>query len=105
MINFNLENNILTCQFDSRMNTEACIIIEKSFNEQIQELKYSQKLDDITDLIFDLEKVDYIASAFLRLCIKTSKEFQDKNFIIKNVSPNIKKVFKISGFDKLMTIE
>jgi len=51
-----------------------------------------------------MQDVDYVASAFLRMCLKVVKEVGPRNFSVINVHPNVKKVFKIAGFDKQLSI-
>jgi len=56
-------------------------------------------------VVFDLQGVDYIASAFLRICARISKEVGAGKFSIIHVSPNVKKIFKLAGLDKFIKIE
>jgi len=101
MVNFNIEENIteeknLVCTFGVRMDTTKCQEIEAELLNKVVETKIP--------VIFDLEEVDYVSSAFLRLCLRIAKEVGTGNFSIINVHPNVKKVFKIAGFDKQLTI-
>jgi anti-anti-sigma factor len=101
MVNFNIEENIteeksLVCTFGERMDTVKCQEVETELLNKVVETKMP--------VIFDVEKVAYVSSAFLRLCLRTAKEVGSGNFSIVNVQPNVKKVFKIAGFDKQLTI-
>ena len=101
MVRYNVEENItgeetLACSFPVRVNTESCAQFEKELFTKVQELKIP--------VIFDLEKVDYIASMFLGLCMRVAKEVGPQNFTIINTTPNVRKVFKISGFANHITI-
>ena len=53
---------------------------------------------------FDLGGVTFIASSFLRLCVQTAKTVGSARFSVRNLSPELKKVFVISGLDKQLTI-
>ncbi len=54
-------------------------------------------------VVFDLEKVDFIGSSFLRLCIMAAKESKGSLSIV-NVSPILRKTFKIAGFENIAKI-
>lgn len=98
MIDFKLKENSLRCIFKGRLATDVCQAIESEIDEQL-----SKNADRA--VIFDLENVDYVASSFLRICIKTSKKLDYESFSIINVEPHVKKVFKISGCDNIMNIK
>lgn len=91
-----LENDKLTCIFDERIDTEAGRRIEEELNEQIK--------SNIQSVVFDMAAVQYIASAFLRICLKTAKDVGKESFSIKNVQPTVKKIFKIAQLDSLIQI-
>ena len=86
----------LVCKFLGRMDTAHCMETEK---------KVIESIESASKVIYDLEGVDYIASAFLRLCIKTSQTVNQGNFSIINVTPVIKKVFKIAGLAEELNLE
>ncbi|MBN2022169.1 MAG: STAS domain-containing protein [Pirellulales bacterium] len=53
-------------------------------------------------VVFDLDKVDFIASSFLRLCIHAQRQAGGQGFHVVNESPLIKRVFKIAGLDAML---
>lgn len=55
-------------------------------------------------VVFDLHEVDYISSAFIRVCIISAHKAGQGNFSIINCHPFVKKTFKISGLDELLQI-
>ena len=64
------------------------------------------ELDDVTELIFDFAKLDYISSAGLRVMLTSQKAMNKKGTMkIKNVSEDIMEVFTITGFTDILTIE
>ena len=89
-----LEDNKLICAFMPRMNTLQCNEDELTIEEKLKENPHSVE--------FDMSEVDYIASAFLNLCIKTVKALPEGKFLIVNVKPEVKKIFKIAGLDGLL---
>ena len=96
MIEFNKDNG-LTCIFSGRMSTPECIEAEKKLNDNLD--------SSVTSITFDLTKVDYISSAFLRICLTMAKRMSAGGFSIIGVQPEVKKIFKIAGFDRLMSLE
>jgi anti-sigma B factor antagonist len=101
MVQYNLEADItdvpkLICAFTERLDTANCQQIEEELYNKVQESK--------VPVIFNLQDVDYVASAFLRMCLKVAKEVGPGNFSVINVHPSVKKVFKIAGFDKELSI-
>lgn len=101
MVQYNLERDItnepkLICAFTERLDTASCLEIEEELVSKVRESK--------APVVFNLQDVDYVASAFLRMCLKIAKEVGTGNFSVINVHPNVKKVFKIAGFDKQMSI-
>jgi anti-anti-sigma factor len=97
MINFTTEDGNLICTFKGSLNTDTCLKSAEELSEKMSEFKGKK-------VIFDLKEVDYIASAFLRICQKFYKDVGAENFSVINVTPGVKKVFKVTGFDKFMDI-
>jgi anti-anti-sigma factor len=56
-------------------------------------------------VVFDLEGVDFISSAFLRLCVYAWQQAEGHGFQIVNAGPCIKRVFKIAGLDRMFESE
>lgn len=69
--------------------------------ENLQDIK-----ENIKELILDFKDLQYISSAGLRVIMNTQKVMNSKgNMKIINVSDIVMDVFKITGFDKILTIE
>ncbi len=96
IIDFVETSDEIQCVFLKRMDTLACTRIEKEFTETI-----SGSGD--RKIILDVEKVDYVASSFLRLCVIASKVGKGK-LTIKNTQPPVRKVLKIAGFESVAEI-
>ncbi len=60
--------------------------------------------ENSNDVEFDMTGVDYISSNFLRICTMVAKRLNPNKLKITNTTPNVKKVFKIAGFDQVMDI-
>jgi anti-anti-sigma factor len=94
---FRLQENTLVCTFPPRLDTAACERIDPEIRA---------RMDGFTGPVaFDLEGVDYVSSAFLRICITTAMATGMDRFSCIHVSPRVKKVFKIAGLDQAMKIE
>ncbi len=59
-------------------------------------------LKEPESVVFDLSEVTFIASIFLRLCLKTFKKMGREHFCIVNASPAVKKIFTIAGLDEMV---
>jgi anti-anti-sigma factor len=86
----------VTLVFSGRQDSKICNDIADSVQQRIDE---TQK-----HVVFEMRDVDYVSSAFLRICLKTAKTLGPERFSIINVAPSIKMVFKISGFDQMIRI-
>ena len=62
--------------------------------------------DNEFSVVLDMEQLSYISSAGLRVILLTAKTLQGRNrkFAICALSESIREVFKISGFDKIISI-
>ena len=97
MVEFVESPETLTCRFASRMDTSTCQAIEASVREKATGTPHT--------VVFDLAGVDYVSSAFLRLCQIVYKQAGGGKFRICHASPLVTRVFKIAGFDKLVPVE
>lgn len=98
------------------------MVIKKTENGSNLEIKVEGRLDTttapqletelngldsgVTNLVFDLEALEYISSAGLRvlLCAQKIMNKQGK-MTIRNVNEGIMEVFEITGFVDILTIE
>lgn len=97
MVTFSEQEKTIICAFSGRLDTMALMK---------DELAVGEKLETARDcsIAFDLGGVTFIASSFLRLCLKTAKAVGPARFALRNLTPEVKKVFVISGLDKTLTI-
>lgn len=101
---FNPENNELTCNMEGRMSADVTVEVAQTIENKMAEM-----IDSLPDraglkVNFNLAKVDYIASSFIRICVATAKQLQQGNFRISETSPLIKKTFKIAGLEELLNV-
>ena len=71
------------------------------------ELMEAVKEPDFIELIVELKHLEYISSAGLRallVCKKTADQC-GASFFVKNPSPPVFEVMRMSGFDKVLAIQ
>lgn len=58
-------------------------------------------------LVFNCENMDYISSAGLRVVLSTHKQSMSAGgrFIVRNLNKEVKAVFDMTGFSRLINIE
>ena len=87
----------LIIELEGRLDTTTSPELEK-------ELK--QSLSGVTSLILDMDKLDYISSAGLRVLLSAQKEMNKKgSMLVKNVNENIMEIFDVTGFVDILNIE
>ena len=60
---------------------------------------------DCEKLILDLGGVDYISSAGIRVIVKARQQVGGDKFALRNITPNVTDVLKMTGFLRVITIE
>lgn len=63
-----------------------------------------EALPNVTNLVFDLEKLEYISSAGLRTLFSLFKLVK-QNMVIRNVNGLVMEVFKVTGFADIFHFE
>ena len=82
------------------LSSDNHLQVEKDIIDKIGKTPYKE-------LVLDAKGTNYISSAGLRVLISTGKklEAEDIKMVILNVSDDIQKIFKLSGFDKIFEIQ
>lgn len=93
----NLEGSKLTLILEGRLDTVTTPALEA-------ELK--QSLNDVTELVFDFSKLEYISSAGLRVLLASQKTMNKQgSMVIRHVNETIMEVFEVTGFSDILSIE
>ena len=92
MFSFLKDNKTLTCSLGGEFDVQESIKLKNELRSQIDEGKPST-------IVFDVHNVSYVCSTFLSICLETYKNFGAQNFSVLNMTPHVKKVFKIAGLD------
>ena len=90
------DGNKLVCSLMGRIDTGSA-------PEILEKIDFT----DIKELIFDLEDVDYVFSAGLRVFLQAQKVMNANGGTMKliKLQPSVKEIFDIVGFTGIMDIE
>lgn len=92
-----LEAGSLNVVLDGRLDTTTAPELEQQIKEDIEGVK---------ELTFDMDKLDYISSAGLRVLLSCQKIMSKQgNMVVKNVSEEVMEIFEVTGFSDILTIE
>ena len=92
-----LEEKVLNVKVEGRLDTATAPALE----EELAEV-----MDEAEELVFDLEGLEYMSSAGLRILLATQKKMAQKGGMkVVNVNDGIKEIFDITGFSDILTIE
>ena len=96
-INYTKEAAKLTVTPEGRIDTLTAPELEK---------KLSEILTGVTELVLDMDKVEYVSSAGLRVILKVQKlmHHQGKMKLVR-VNESVMEVFEITGFSDILNIE
>lgn len=63
--------------------------------------------DGLTELVFELSRLEYVSSAGLRLILNVHKKMagQGGRLVLRNVAPGVMDVFEMTGFADFLNIE
>lgn len=87
----------LTVYLDGRLDTITSQQLERELRTSI---------DGITELVFDLEKLSYITSAGLRVLSVSQKVMNRQGkMIVRNMQPDVREVFDVTGLSNIMEIQ
>ncbi len=80
--------------------------LETSTAPKLQEV-VEKELEGIDELKLDMEGIEYVSSAGLRVLLTASKEMKAKggNMIVSNVNDDVMEVFEITGFKEILNLE
>lgn len=93
----NQEADKLTVSLEGRLDTTTSPQLEGELRASVNGVK---------ELTFDLEKLDYVSSAGLRVLLAAQKVMNRQGGMkIKNVKQEIMEIFEVTGFVDILNIE
>ncbi len=99
MLNITKEQNggVVFILLEGRLDTSTAPNLEEELKDSLQ---------GISELVFDLSKLEYISSAGLRVLLSAQKTMNKQgNMVVKNVSNSIMEIFDVTGFSDILTID
>ena len=89
--------NALTIALEGRLDTMTAPELEAALKDA---------LVGVEELTFDLEKLEYISSAGLRVLLSAQKTMHRQGSMkVKNANEIIMEIFDVTGFADILTIE
>ena len=93
----NQNGSALTIGLEGRLDTTTSPQLENDLRTS---------MNGITELILDMNKLDYISSAGLRVQLSAQKVMNKQGkMVIRNVKPEIMEIFDVTGFVDILNIE
>ena len=99
MLNINKETNgnELKISLEGRLDTMSAPQLEGELKGNV---------DGITSLIFDINNLEYISSAGLRVLLSAQKVMNKQgSMVIRGANDDIMEIFEVTGFSDILTIE
>ena len=91
------EKEKLTLKILGRLDTTTAPDLEKEIGDS---------LEGVEELVMDMEGLEYISSAGLRVILKAQKQMNTQGSMkLVNVNDSVLEVFDITGFIDILTIE
>ena len=92
-----LTENQLLVTLSGRLDTTTAPDLEKELTESIP---------GVEELIFDIEELEYVSSAGLRVFLSSQKKMNKQGSMkITKASQDVKEIFDVTGFSDILTIE
>lgn len=90
----------LVLHLEGRLDTSTAPELQKAIDGELEGL-------DQDRLQIDMKQLEYVSSAGLRVLLAATKKMRAKggNLIVENANADIRDVFKITGFDAILTIQ
>ena len=96
-INKAIDGNVMTMEIEGRLDTVSAPELEAEI---------SAIPDDVTALVLDLENLEYISSAGLRVLLTLHKKMSLKDgMTVKHPNELVMEVFEVTGFSDILNIE
>ena len=91
------EGTTLTVSPEGRLDTVTAPQLEGELRTAV---------NGISELVFDLGKLEYVSSAGLRVLLSAQKVMNRQgSMTIRNVKPEIMEIFEVTGFVDILSIE
>ena len=93
----NRDGGKLLVKLDGKLDAVTALELDKFM---------AKSLDGVTELTIDLKNLHYIASAGLRILLKTQKRMQlQGQMLVVNIQRDVRTIMEMTGFATLLTLE
>ena len=93
----NKDNTAVTLCLEGRLDTSTAPQLESALKDC---------LDGVTALTMDMEKLEYISSAGLRVLLSAQKRMNEQGGMkLIRVGETLMEIFEVTGFSDILTIE
>ena len=93
---YNVENGILTLFFVGQLNSANAEDVEKEIDAILQKERFNA-------IKIDMDSLDYISSAGLRIILKIKKQYDDTSLI--KVPHGVYEILEMVGFLNIISVE
>ena len=95
---FQVNGERMTIALEGRLDTLTAPELQKALEDY--------KLSELSEIVLDLSKLEYISSAGLRVLLQAFRSMKMGGVMrIINANEVTRKVFEVTGFDEYFTIE
>lgn len=100
----NVETNVICYSFFGKMDTVNSSSLTGFISDSISGFLKNGFEKHRLKVVFDLDKVTFVSSFFLRVCFVVLKSIEKGNFSIINASQQVNNILKMSGLEKVTNI-
>ncbi len=95
-MNIEKKDKELLIKLEGKLDTNTSADLDAKMSE----------LDGMEKVVIDMEKLDYISSAGLRVLLSMQKIMNKQGkMTLKNVCENVMDIFEVTGFSEILNIE
>ncbi len=97
MIEYQEDNGVLVCFLPVNLDTAACRELGPDLLAHVEQAE--------NPVVFDMSRVDFVASAFLSICLMAARQKGAGGFRFRSVKPLVRRVLDVTGLSKRFVIE
>lgn len=93
-----IKNDVVILKLEGRLDATTCAQVESKVNQITESGK--------NKLIFNLQKMDYLSSAGMRVLLSVTKKIKSLNgkFIVCCLTDDVLEIIKMAGFNQILNI-
>jgi anti-anti-sigma factor len=93
-----IKGDVVIFKLEGRLDATTCAQLEAKVTEIVDAKKHK--------LIFNLQNMDYLSSAGMRVLLSVTKKFKALNgkFIVSSPTDDVMEIIKMAGFNQILHI-